>query len=78
MALFLTEDEVAGLLPMGECVDALEGAFARAGAGLTENRARSRIRMPGGFFHFMAAADGGRGCSGIRLIRLSGGRRGPR
>ena len=73
MALFLTEDEVAGLLPMGECVDALEGAFARAGAGLTENRARSRIRMPGGFFHFMAAADGGAGVFGYKAYPSFGG-----
>ena len=57
MALFLTEREVADLLPMGECIDVLEQAFAHAGAGQTDNKPRSRIRMPNGFFHFMAAAD---------------------
>ncbi len=61
MALFLNEQEVAGLLPMGECIEALDRAFAQAGAGQVDNKARSRIRMPGGFFHFMAASlsDGG-------------------
>ncbi len=57
MTLFLTEREVVDLLPMAECIEALDQAFAHAGAGNTEIKPRSRIRMPGGFFHFMAAAD---------------------
>ena len=73
MALFLNEAEVAGLLPMGECIDALERAFANAGAGQTDNKARSRIRMPGGFFHFMAAADGGAGVFGYKAYPSFGG-----
>lgn len=73
MALFLNEAEVAGLLPMGECIDALERAFASAGAGQTDNKARSRIRMPGGFFHFMAAADGGAGVFGYKAYPSFGG-----
>ncbi len=66
MALFLNEQEVAALLPMDECIEALARAFAHAGAGQTDNKARSRIRMPGGFFHFMAAADGGQGVFGYK------------
>ena len=57
MALFLTEREVVELLPMNECIDVLEEAFAHAGAGQVEIKPRSRIRMPNGFFHFMAASD---------------------
>ena len=57
MALFLTEEDVVRLLPMVECIDVLEEAFAHAGAGRTEIKPRSRIRLPKGFFHFMAAAD---------------------
>ena len=57
MALFLSEADVVQLLPMTECIQALEEAFSHAGAGMTENKPRSRIRMPKGFFHFMAAAD---------------------
>ena len=57
MTLFLSESEVVQLLPMGECIQALEEAFSHAGAGMTDNKPRSRIRMPNGFFHFMAAAD---------------------
>ena len=66
MTLFLNEQEVASLLPMDECIEALERAFAHAGAGQVDNKARSRIRMPGGFFHFMAAADGGQGVFGYK------------
>ena len=66
MALFLNEQEVAELLPMDECIDALERAFAHAGDGQVDNKPRSRIRMPGGFFHFMAAADGGQGVFGYK------------
>lgn len=57
MALYLNDQQVVQLLPMGECIDVLEEAFAHAGAGRTEIKPRSRIRMPNGFFHFMAAAD---------------------
>ena len=66
MALFLNEQEVAQLLPMDECIEALERAFAHAGAGKVDNKPRSRIRMPGGFFHFMAAADGDQGVFGYK------------
>ena len=66
MTLFLNEQEVAQLLPMDECIEALDRAFGHAGAGKTDNKARSRIRMPGGFFHFMAAADGGQGVFGYK------------
>ncbi len=59
MALFLNEQQVASLLPMRECVDALEEAFAHAASGQVELKPRSRLRMPKGFFHFMAAADAG-------------------
>ncbi|HEU0022364.1 MAG TPA: ornithine cyclodeaminase family protein [Dehalococcoidia bacterium] len=59
MALFLTEREVVQLLPMNECIDVLDQAFAHAGAGQAEIKPRSRIRMPNGFFHFMAASDAG-------------------
>ena len=66
MTLFLNEQEVAQLLPMDECIEALDRAFAHAGVGQVDNKARSRIRMPGGFFHFMAAADGGQGVFGYK------------
>ena len=66
MALFLNDKEVADLLPMNECIDVLDKAFAHAGAGQVDNRPRNRIRMPGGFFHFMVASDQGQGVFGYK------------
>lgn len=73
MALFLSEQEVTQLLPMNECIDALDQAFAHAGSGQVDIKPRSRIRMPGGFFHFMAAADGGQGVFGYKAYPSFGG-----
>ena len=66
MALFLSDQEVAHLLPMDECIDVLEEAFAHAGGGKVDNRPRNRIRMPGGFFHFMVASNEGHGVFGYK------------
>ena len=66
MALFLTEREVVELLPMNECIDVLDEAFAHAGAGQVEIKPRSRIRMPNGFFHFMSASDAEHGVFGYK------------
>ena len=63
MVLYLNEGEVKGLLPMAECVAVLETAFTDAGNGLVDNKPRTRIRMPNGFLHFMAAATLGPGRS---------------
>ena len=73
MALFLNDQEVAALLPMNECIDVLDQAFAHAGEGKVDNRPRDRIRMPGGFFHFMAASNGGQGVFGYKAYPSFGG-----
>ena len=66
MALFLSEDDVAKLLPMNECINVLEEAFLHSSNGKTDIQPRSRIRMPNGFFHFMAAADAEHGVFGYK------------
>ena len=73
MTLFLSDAEVVQLLPMAECIQALEEAFSHAGAGMTENKPRSRIRMPNGFFHFMAAADAEHKVFGYKAYPSFGG-----
>ena len=73
MALFLNDQEVAQLLPMNECIDVLDQAFAHAGQGKVDINPRSRIRMPGGFFHFMAASNGGHGVFGYKAYPSFGG-----
>ena len=73
MALFLNDEEVARLLPMNECIEVLDQAFAHAGEGKVDNHPRDRIRMPGGFFHFMAASNGGQGVFGYKAYPSFGG-----
>ncbi len=73
MALFLSDQDVAQLLPMNECVDVLDKAFASAGKGQVDNRPRNRIRMPGGFFHFMTASDSDSGVFGFKAYPSFGG-----
>ena len=56
MPLLLGDQEVEQVMSMQECVQVMDELFRQAGRGLTWNRPRSRIRMPGGFHHLMAAA----------------------
>lgn len=56
MPLLLTDKEVDQLMTMEECIDVTEDSFRQVGNGLTWNRPRSRIRMPRGFHHMMAAS----------------------
>jgi ornithine cyclodeaminase/alanine dehydrogenase-like protein (mu-crystallin family) len=56
MALFLTEEQVDGLLDMPGAIEAVEGAFRELGAGRATNRPRRRVAVPGGLLHLMPAA----------------------
>ena len=66
MALFLTEDDVDSLLTMDAAIEALEDGFRHQAAGKASNSPRRRIRMGGGMFHFMAAADRSTGVTGMK------------
>ena len=56
MPLLLTDNEVDQLMTMDECVGVMEDSLRQVGEGMTWNRPRSRIRMPRGFHHLMAAS----------------------
>jgi alanine dehydrogenase len=56
MALLLGDSEINNLLTMDDVVNTMENAFNEIGKGLTWNRPRSRIRLPRGFHHLMAAS----------------------
>ncbi len=56
VALFLTEAEVAELLPMAAALEAVEAAIKAQGLGLAINEPRRRIRTPGGMLHVMSGA----------------------
>jgi alanine dehydrogenase len=67
MALLITESEVAELLTMRDCIDALEGAFMRQAEGLVENLPRRRLHPPDGLLHCMEACDLGLGRMGLKV-----------
>jgi len=56
--LYLTEDDVAGLLDMRTAIDAVEEAFRRLAAGEAMNVPRVRATAPGIVLHSMSAAAG--------------------
>ena len=55
MAIWVSEEKVAELLPMDECINVLEQSFRQQAEGTIVNKPRYRIRMPKGFFHLMSA-----------------------
>ena len=55
MPLVLNDADVRALMSMSDCVGVMEDAFNQAADGKVWNRPRSRIRMPRGFHHLMAA-----------------------
>ncbi|MDA0233207.1 MAG: ornithine cyclodeaminase family protein [Chloroflexi bacterium] len=55
MPLLLNDTDVNALMTMPECVDVMDDVFRQEGEGKVWNRPRSRIRMPRGFHHLMAA-----------------------
>ncbi len=57
VALFLTEEEVAGLLPMSECMRVVEESFLHMAERKAYNMPRRRLHMPKGTLHFMPACD---------------------
>ena len=66
MALFLTEDDVDGLLTMDAAIETLDVGFRHQASGTASNSPRRRIRMGGGMLHFMAAADRSTGVTGMK------------
>ena len=66
MALLLGDAEVDQVMSMADCVEVMEDAFRQAGEGDTWNRPRSRIRLPRGFHHLMAASVLGSGVFGLK------------
>jgi len=57
MALYLSEQEVARLLTMEACIEALDQAFRQWAEGLASNRPRARAALRGGLLHTLSAAS---------------------
>jgi alanine dehydrogenase len=74
MPLYLTEDDVAGLLTPADALDAVERCFRRLAAGEVEILPRTRMRLEDGVFAVMAATDAELDLAGVKTYAwLPGG-----
>ena len=66
MPLYLTEEDVNGLVSMADAMTAVEECFRHQGEGKATNEPRRRARVPGGVLHVMFAADREGGVLGVK------------
>lgn len=66
MAIYLTEQDVSGILDMKTTLEVLDEAFKTQAAGKAVNRPRQRIPMPNGMYNVMSASDYSRGIVGLK------------
>jgi ornithine cyclodeaminase/alanine dehydrogenase-like protein (mu-crystallin family) len=71
--LYLSEDDVEVLLPIGEALAAVEGSFRRQAAGEIDNRPRYRVGLTGGQLAVMSASDLGLGVAGVKTYAAGAG-----
>jgi ornithine cyclodeaminase/alanine dehydrogenase len=66
VTLYLTEEEVAGLLTIEEAIEAVEQCFLRLARGVIDNRPRTRLPLDDGQLAVMAAVDSELGLAGLK------------
>ncbi|MGL6279422.1 MAG: ornithine cyclodeaminase family protein [Gaiella sp.] len=66
MPLWLTEDDVSGLITVAEAVPVVEESFLRQAAAEVQLLPRRRLRLEAGAFAVMAAVDAGLGVAGVK------------
>jgi alanine dehydrogenase len=71
--LYLSEQDVDGLLTPEDALEAVEGSFRRLAEGVVENVPRRRLRLEGGALAVMSAADLGLGVAGIKTYAAGRG-----
>lgn len=71
MTLLIGQADVARLLPMADCIDAMEGALAALARGDAALPLRQIVRLPaGGFLGSMPAAVGPLGVFGVKALSV--------
>ena len=74
MPLYLTEEDVDGLLRPAEAVDAIEESMRRMARGSVDILPRKRLRLENGALAVMAASDRELDLSGSKSYAAAGGR----
>jgi ornithine cyclodeaminase/alanine dehydrogenase len=72
--LYLTEDDVEGLLPAEEALAAVDACCRRLAAGTVESMPRRRLQLPEGSLAVIAAADPELGVAGVKSSTIVDGR----
>lgn len=72
MALYLSEEDVNGLLTMNLALEAVEKGFRLQASGGATNSPRSRVKLEGGALNFMAAASAELGVMGTKTYGAVG------
>jgi len=75
VVLHLSEAEVKSLLPMGECIDILEGLFRQEAAGQVERMLTQEFAPPKGFFRLKSGAVYAANTAGFKIYGGGRGRR---
>jgi ornithine cyclodeaminase/alanine dehydrogenase-like protein (mu-crystallin family) len=73
VTLYLTEQDVEGLLTPEDALAAVEGSFRRLAEGAVENVPRRRLRLEGGALAVMSAVDLGLGVAGVKTYAAGRG-----
>ncbi len=73
MALYLSEQDIDGLLTPEDALEAVEGSFRRIAEGVVENVPRRRLRLDGGMLAVMSAAELGLGVAGVKTYAAGRG-----
>ena len=74
MALYLTEEEVAGLLDMPSVLAAVEAVMAAHARGEVVDYPRQRVRLPTSITHMLQGAVPDKRLTGFKVYTSSGGR----
>jgi ornithine cyclodeaminase/alanine dehydrogenase len=73
MTLYLSEQDIDGLLTPEDALEAVEGSFRRLAEGVVENVPRRRLRLDGGMLAVMSATDLGLGVAGVKTYAAGRG-----
>jgi ornithine cyclodeaminase/alanine dehydrogenase-like protein (mu-crystallin family) len=73
VTLYLSEQDVDGLLTPEDALEAVEGSFRRLAEGVVENVPRRRLRLDGGALAVMSACDLGLGIAGVKTYAAGRG-----
>src|SRR5690348_17998446 len=73
MALFLSENDVQELFPMGQALDLIEASFVAQQGGRAVNQLRQRLFQPGFSLHYMAAGLVDEHLAGMKIYTITSG-----